>query len=331
VEGGYSEFEGWFLSPLSVRYNNPFGRGYGLALKSYIGDRMGGVSLLFNAPYIFNSDYWLNFEAFGRGHDYIHYLDETQWVQKTDMGGARFDFGGHTGLFKYLNFALQSKNVTPHKELHDEKADIKIYDLPTAIAADTAKARLNSGFITLSGDTRNNTDYPTRGIWASISAENTTEKLQETFRYTKIIADGRMYQKIGRYDVLALRLKIGQTDAETPFYERFYLGGAMSVRGFPERTLTPIGWGTHLLLSNLEYRFPLSRSGFPKHRWTAAFFVDTGAIWQSPSEISASDFTGSWGFGIRVRVPVLGLVRLDLAKPLLDEKARLHLSLGHTF
>ncbi|MGH7451796.1 MAG: POTRA domain-containing protein, partial [bacterium] len=57
--GGYSELDGWYISPIGVRYDNLFGTGHFLGLRVIIGDRVGGFNFRFRQPNIFNSN--LNF------------------------------------------------------------------------------------------------------------------------------------------------------------------------------------------------------------------------------------------------------------------------------
>lgn len=331
MEGGYSEFDGWYISPLSVRYDNVFGHGYNWTLKSFIGDRVGGISLGFWGRHILQSNVWVLAEVSGCSHEYLHNFPETTRVHKVDMGALRLDFGGHAGWFKYTTLRLQTRAVTPEKKVTDLESGKTLYEFPAIIARDTSKARIGSISLILSSDTRNSTDYPTTGFWGSISWESAATKPRTRYNYRKVIADGRFYTNPAKKHVVAVRLKYGITDEKTPFYDRFYLGGAMSLRGFEERSLTPLGWGTKLALWNLEYRIPLSHGGFPKHRWTAVLFFDGGGCWQTGQSIDYDDIHSSWGFGIRVRVPVLGLIRADIGIPLTREEGFFHVSLGHMF
>jgi outer membrane protein assembly factor BamA len=118
---------------------------------------------------------------------------------------------------------------------------------------------------------------------------------------------------------------IGQiSDGEVPLPERFFAGGAVSHRGFPDNqagprdllTGFPIG-GKALLINNTELRFPLLGDNVG-----GVFFHDAGNVYSDVGSISfrfsqrdVQDFNymvQAVGFGVRYRTPI-GPVRLDLA------------------
>ncbi|MBN2001142.1 BamA/TamA family outer membrane protein [candidate division KSB1 bacterium] len=331
VEGGYSEFDGWYISPLSVRYDNPFGNGCRFGINSYLGDHLSGLSMSFLGNHLFRSGYCVEAEVYATGHDYIHTFPDRTWQHKVDMGGIRLNVGLTKGLLQNVNFKFERRLVTPaHSALLLETKQT-VYDFPPQLSRDTSAVVISDFSVVLFRDSRDNTEYPTGGLWGSISLTSARQRPDDSFQYGKIIADCRFYHKIRKRSVLAVRFKYAGCGPETPFYDRFYLGGAMSVRGYGERRLTPVGWGTKSFLTNVEYRIPLSRNRFPRHRWTAALFFDAGGIWQPQQPVQAQDLYSSWGAGIRVRVPVLGLLRFDFAFPLNKDDAFFHLSLGHTF
>jgi outer membrane protein insertion porin family len=105
---------------------------------------------------------------------------------------------------------------------------------------------------------------------------------------------------------------------KVPLYEKFYIGGADTVRGYKYRT--EIGpedgsGGRIMAVMNIEYKFPIvAERG--RTVLQGAFFYDVGGIWNDYSDI---DFTlgegennlrSGIGFGIRFATPVFPL-RLD--------------------
>jgi outer membrane protein assembly complex protein YaeT len=134
----------------------------------------------------------------------------------------------------------------------------------------------------------------------------------------------------------AFRLGLARTfdDEELIPSERFFGGGATSVRGYREDDLGPrsifgdADGGQAMLILNVEARFPL-------YRWIRGVgFVDMGNVYPTVSDISFSDFLVGLGAGIRLDTPV-GLIRFDLAAPAngrpFDPKWRVHFGLGHSF
>jgi outer membrane protein assembly factor BamA len=183
-------------------------------------------------------------------------------------------------------------------------------------------------------DKRDNPVYPVKGYWGVLSAERADSFYGSDINMWKFLLDARLYQAINRRNVFAFHLKGGYTTETAPFYERFYLGGLNSLRGYAYSRLTPIGWGTKLLLTQFEYRFPLSKSKFPYHNHTGVLFFDAGGIWL-PGQTPAIDdiFTGA-GIGYRVKLPLFGITRIDLAVPLRKfdiNKIQLYVTFSQTF
>jgi outer membrane protein insertion porin family len=96
-------------------------------------------------------------------------------------------------------------------------------------------------------------------------------------------------------------------DDEVPVYERFYLGGDRSIRGYPTLEIAPrnpvdinerIG-GTKYIQTNFEYQIritdPLS--------WVA--FFDAGNAWLERDKIDFGDLYRSTGMEVRFYTPVL--------------------------
>ncbi len=125
------------------------------------------------------------------------------------------------------------------------------------------------------------------------------------------------------------RLELGFIESDEffdlPPSERFFTGGAQSVRGYAYKDIGPrnefnnnVG-GDHLVASSIELDYlPWGNYGF-------AIFYDAGDVADS------TDFSlkKAAGIGFRYR-SVIGMIRVDLAHPFddPDKDVRLHISLG---
>jgi len=324
--GGYSELDGWYFSPLGVRYDNLFGSGHWLGLRLLWGDRVGGANLRFYQPNIFSSSANFQFDADILGRQLIHYFDQRQSIQKVNTAGMRFTLSGSRGIGKYLSGGLQFSETQPDSFATLVGKDSTFFTFPETIAKDLGRKKFRSAWLRVQADTRDNALFPTKGIWGALSFEAVGGEA----KFNRTIFDGRVYQKLS-VGVLAWRLKLAKTSEATPFYERFYLGGVNSLRSFDERRLTPVGYGTKLLLSNLEYRIPLEWDKQGKPRFIGVLFFDAGRI-NGLKEIIGDDTVKALGFGVRVKVPVLGLLRMDFAYPVKhSDDFHFYLTLGPLF
>ncbi len=332
-EGGHSELEGWYFVPASLRFDNLFGRGHRFGLKWRIGDHHNRLSLGYGTEFFDR----LRFEAelFGGGTDYIHYLDGQRATHKVNSGGLALRLAGSRGLLKHVFLGLHSENYEPDDfALRQDDVKVQGADLPGSIMADLGRKELRSITLGLRLDTRDNSVYPLSGLWGAATAEITEDLDNKNAEFAKLTADARAYFPLDDTKVLAIHGKAAFVSEASPFYQRFYLGGANSLRGYADRRLTPEGWGTKLLLTNVEFRFPITRERFPYHKSSGVVFFDAGGIWQTGQVPRSEDFYSAVGVGVRVKFPVIGIVRFDFAFPInkIDENNyKFHLSLGHTF
>lgn len=170
----------------------------------------------------------------------------------------------------------------------------------------------------------------TGGAWAAPWLGSEVDFFRSTF-------EGSRYRMVDRGWVFATHLRVGSFFGTAtldpggdfvPPEERFYAGGATSVRGFARNELgpgvyvgdhpvfdsatirfIPIG-GTSVVVANAELRTP---SPFLRGHLGFAVFVDAGAVDDDePWELDGSDWRITPGVGVRLQTPV-GPVRADVA------------------
>ncbi len=280
-EGGRSDLDGFFFVPAGLRYDNAFGHGSRLALRWTIGDNISKLSLSYFNRF-WGDRFFLDGELAAGGKNFIHYFDQGVSLmseQTVDFGGLNLKIGGARGPFKYLFVAYRTQSYNPDDFVEDED-DNRITDLPASIADDLERTRIQAISLGFHADTRDNIAYPTAGFWGALTGELADKAFDSEASFSKLTLDARAFQKLFGRQVLALHLRGSYTTKAAPFYERFYLGGANSLRGYADRRLTPVGWGAKLVLAHSEFRFPLSERGFPFHKPTGLLFFDAGGIWQ---------------------------------------------------
>ena len=103
-----------------------------------------------------------------------------------------------------------------------------------------------------------------------------------------------------------------------PVFERYFLGGGETLRGFAYRSVGPtvnrrnVGGQTMLLVTS-EISHPI---------WgpiRGAVFADIGNAWADAYEMDFSDINIGAGYGLRIKIPQLNVpIKLDLAYPVLN-------------
>lgn len=209
---------------------------------------------------------------------------------------------------------------------------------------------------TLSGllvrERRNSVIDPSAGTWAAAELRLASPFIgsDSLIQFVKGTVEFAAYRRVARASVLSVRLKLGtifsasgcgQEDGPgcVPTDERFYAGGASTVRGYGQNELgpkvrvreittkqeveggdtvvvadttlrtSPTG-GNDLLLLNVEYRFPLPGTS---RKLSAALFVDAGRVFDRGGESPGpTGLRVTPGFGLRLASP-LGPIRLDIA------------------
>ena len=207
--------------------------------------------------------------------------------------------------------------------------------------------RIGIPSVTLIQDRRDNPTDPHTGMYNTIDVGLAAKVFGSERNFGKILGRNATYYRISKNVVFARQLTVGAiipynipaglnpADA-VPLPERFFGGGDISLRAFPENqagprdTGSPVGpggmesqptgfplGGNAVLINNLELRFPLIGENIG-----GVLFHDAGNIYRSFSDISfrfhqnnLEDFNymvQAVGFGIRYKTPV-GPLRVDLA------------------
>jgi len=145
--------------------------------------------------------------------------------------------------------------------------------------------------------------------------------------FGKLIVDGRCYKTMKedeegrRKHIVSAGGRLGVAAGDLPIFERFFAGGARSIRGFEYRGVGPHirGYptgGDLLLLANAEYGFPLHRESVRGH-----LFLDAGAVWSDVGDFDPGEIRAAVGFGLRIYLsPVSPIpIALDFAVPIKSE------------
>ncbi len=335
-EGGHSDLDGWYFVPVSVRFDNILGRGQLWGAQLVFGDRVSKVRIAYTHPSIFDDAMKLDIELYGGNRQFIHYLNGQELTQDVEMNGARLHLSGNHGILRYFFFDYRRANYTPSPRARYTQFDSTLQGLrlPRPLRTDLPPKRIAAFSLGLQFDFRDNVHYPTAGVWGALSFEKAHEELGSEANFDRVLADVRLYRRLTGMTVVALHARMNYASQDAPFYQRYYLAGANSLRGYSERRLTPVGYGNTLLLGQAELRFPFSGKRVRRPSAVGVLFFDIGGIWKTGQTIRYDSMFRSVGFGFRFKLPVIGLVRFDFAFPLNkfeDKDFKFHISLGHAF
>ncbi|MEA1939441.1 MAG: BamA/TamA family outer membrane protein, partial [Candidatus Caldatribacteriota bacterium] len=214
---------------------------------------------------------------------------------------------------------------------------------------------------------------PEQGQAFSLSYEHADKAFGGDYTFDKLLFDGRKFIPLpSLHHTLSLRLIAGHSSADILDEEKFNLGGhysadnlanidldTFSLRGYKSALLE----GNNLLLTTLEYRFPIANiehtlkigpfSTFLE-RLSGSFFIDIGNAWESTTPNTSTDtdsnansendeINSSWydfktGIGVELKADfsqkfdIPFTVRLGAAKALSTPKGYdIYFALGTSF
>lgn len=149
-----------------------------------------------------------------------------------------------------------------------------------------------------------------------------------TFRYKKFESTYSHYipVQLGKSrHVIAARLSLGTLIPEqgtpAPDQELFRLGGAETLRGYDFGKF----WGTTMAMGNVEYRFPIVKPV------SGVVFFDAGQAWQPGEPVDLQELQWDVGFGVRIDIGALGMLRLDYGMAKDVEGGNFNFSIGQQF
>lgn len=209
----------------------------------------------------------------------------------------------------------------------------------TDLEADSSELKHNKSVFSLGGGHNTSDDpfYPSKGQRIDGTISLSGLGYSGAVHFYKAELSYVRYFPIAEDVVFATRLHAGilQTtrgNQRTPIEERFYLGGASSLRGWGRRRISPLNesgiqlGGNTMAEASAELRFPLYEL------LHGAIFVDAGNVWYESYYYDLSDLRYNVGVGLRLRTPI-GPVRLDFATPVINDGFNLQffISIGHAF
>ncbi len=288
------------------------GGGQNLLVRAETGSVRNNTRLSFTEPWFFDYPVSAGFDAYRSAHDK---------QRNTGYSYNETRLGGDVRLGKRFNDFVSADMIYRNER-------IKIEDFDAGVSADLLAEQgentVSSLGFGLTRDDRDSVINPTKGLYVNGFADFAGGVLSGDKDFYRFQPRASYYIPFKFNSVLELRLRGGfmqpYGDSEkVPIFERFFVGGARTIRGYDERKVGPIDsvtndpiGGESLLVGNVEYVIPLI--DFLK----LAVFVDSGNVWADAEDFGSGDFKSGTGLGLRVKTPI-GPVSVDYGYPLNDE------------
>lgn len=300
--GGSDGFSGF----LELGETNLFGRGQNLSLNYQFSKSKQDIQISFTEPWFRDTPLSLGGELFHTTSNYSEY-DRRRTGGAVSVGRVLPWIDYSSASLRYMLETVNVYNITSDStsffySLRDE-------DWPRW----TSSVRL-----TFARDSRDRQVFASSGSLNSITAEFAGGALGGDIGFQKYLLDSSWYVPSFWRFIFFLRARAGIVTSlageEPPAYELFELGGTgfFGVRGYGSRSIGAVrGYdtvgGRSMLILSAEYRCRII------DMLQLAVFADAGNTWDSWSSSDFTDLNRGAGLGIRLEVPMLGILGFDYA------------------
>jgi len=329
---GVSQYEGVF-GQLAFQTANFLGRGESLTLSLMAGDRLQNYQLGFTEPFLFDRNITAGFDVYKRALQFIGY-----YTQKSTGGNIMMGFPVADFSRMFVSYAYEAVRMTDLNEAFLDPScifsdsgcsTVSLTDLSSINPDILETIRLNpfvfdslllgaGGRRTVSKiipsfvhNTVDNPIFPNTGQRLTLAID--LAMLGGNTQYYKPRVEGVRFWRHtartsfglrGQYEFIA---PIRNTKT-LPLFEKLYLGGEYSIRGFDIRSVGPsdpftglVLGGNKSMLFNAEYLFSI----VPQVRLIA--FYDAGQVADDREPFGLDKFRSSTGAEVRFYMPVLNV------------------------
>ncbi len=293
-------------------FNFPYftGGGEKFRVRIQYGIERQDVEVEFKEPWFLEQRLSLGYNLFYHNADYLsNYYNEQNYGASVSLSRAFGQFWSGSIAYTVQEFDLYdfASNSSPQ------------------LLAEQGNRSDSSITLGLSYDTRDSVLLTRRGMHADLSAEFAGGPLLGQTNIYKFQADIQKYILLPYDMILTLAAATGDVDyyntsTEVPLFDRFFLGGSRSIRGFGNRDIGPVDdnneplGGDTMFYTNIELTFPIM------DRVRGAIFNDAGFLDARPFHYTdaADEGDAAAGIGLRLNLPI-GPLRLDYGIPYKDQ------------
>jgi outer membrane protein insertion porin family len=294
---GYSSLDK-VIGAVAVSDRNLFGLGYSALLRFQLGFVLRDITLSFTDPYFLGYRYAAGFDLYNQKRDWDTYSYKIT--------------GGDIRLGKELTETIRA-------DMTYKLENVNVYNVANEasqfVKDQSGKKTTSALSLALSTDTRDDYYAPTRGARHSFYIQDAGGIFGGDNYYVKMVGLTSWYFPMPLKTVLNLRGQVGFMEPYggrlAPIYEKFYVGGIQTLRGFEYGKAGPLDINNEpigsekMVVFNSELLFPLSR----EIGLRGAVFWDVGKGFDRFSDFTPLK-TGI-GVGIRWFSPI-GPIQIDL-------------------
>jgi len=313
--GGGGAYQGGITGAVSVSEKNIKGTGQAAYIQWQRGIYVDSISVGYQNPWIDQAQDSLAVSIYDS-----HYFNQTQVIPTTNA-------------VSFFNDTQVGESVTVGRPIFDEDTHAYVtlkheYISTSGVlfpflpnATGPVAGTVDSLAPAVTRDTRDDVFDTKHGRFYSASYEYAG--FGGTFTFNKYQGDIRQYYSLAHNLTFAWRLLGGVGKGNVPITDWYVLGGPDTLRGYDLNRFV----GTTMLLGQTELRFPFGKQKI----FNGALFYEAGNVFQPGQTFTFSNLPKDYGFGIRMKLPNLGLgiIRLDFAFG--GEGTRTVIGIGQTF
>jgi outer membrane protein insertion porin family len=319
VGAGFSSIES-FVGQAQIAQNNLLGRGQNLSLQATFSSIRSMANLRFSENYFMDSRVQFSANVYRFETNFFNFV--------------RQSLGGNITLGYPITDDLSVAATYTAEQVKAFQGGFGVSSNASVTPANYFNNGITSSMrLSMFYDTRNNRLFPSRGAFVSGSVEDATRYLGSTNEFFRYDIRHRYYFDLGHNLVLKSNINWGMITTDNPngvpIFERYFIGGPLSVRGFFRNSLGPqlqtpivaspasqttdfIIGGTEQLFFNFEFEFPI----FQQVGIRGVGFIDGGNAFNRQDRYldKLDQFRFAWGMGVRWFSP-MGPLRFEWGLP----------------
>ena len=289
------------------------GGGQRFAMNIKAGSQRSEASISLTEPWFLDRQLALGGEMFYRESSYF-----SSYYTQTNLGAA-ISLRQPLGKKSSIKYEYRIEGVKIDSSVKD--SDYKGHGAESQLSQEHIGGNFlrSAASVNFVNDTRDTSIQPRSGHKIDVGV--TYAGLAGDVNTVTVSAQAQQYWNLKWDSILSISGELASVDgmgSDVPIFERMFLGGGRTLRGFKFRDVGPrdagytndVYGGNTLGYASIEYTVPIIETV------RAAVFTDAGFVNAASWDVNPSDFYSDFGIGIRLKLPISPLpLALDYAIP----------------